>query len=497
MIDTQALRMKILDAAIRGKLTTQLPEDGKAEDFYKEIQAEKQRLIRESKLKKEKSLTEIKTKEIPFDIPENWKWVRTGDICKNIMYGTAAKSLAEGLVPVLRMGNIVKGEVDYSDLVFSSNLEEIEKYHLEKNDLLFNRTNSKEHVGKVAIYRGERPAIYAGYLVRVTPLIDSEYANFVFQSDYYFSYCQKVKNDGVHQSNINAEKFKSFVFPLPPLAEQQRIVAKIETIFSKLDLIDKAQKKLSDNSIALRRKLIELGIKGELTEQLAEDGNAEDLYKEIQAEKQRLIKGGKLKKEKSLPEIDADEIPFDIPENWKWVRLNDIGLDFADGPFGSNLKKEHYTDKPEVRIIQLSNIGERGWRDENVKFTTYKHLDSIIRSKVAPGDIVVAKMMPAGRAIIVPELGTGFVLSSDAIKVVPSACIDVRFLLYVINSNVFRGQIYSEVQGTTRVRTSLTKIRGYLIPLPPLAEQKRIVEELDQLLPLCDVMNVDITGNAV
>ena len=240
---------------------------------------------------------------------------------------------------------------------------------------------------------------------------------------------------------------------------------------------------------ALRKKVLDAAIRGKLTMQLPEDGNADELYKEIQKEKQRLIEEGMIKKEKPFPDITDNDIPFDIPETWKWVRLNAVGLDFADGPFGSNLKKEHYTDNPEVRIIQLSNIGEYGWRDENVKFTTYKHCDSIIRSKVDPGDIVIAKMMPAGRAIIVPELGTGFVLSSDAIKVVPSPYIDVRFLLYAINSNVFRDQIYSEVQGTTRVRTSLAKVRGYLIPLPPLAEQKRIVSMIETIFAQLDLID--------
>lgn len=232
----------------------------------------------------------------------------------------------------------------------------------------------------------------------------------------------------------------------------------------------------------LRKAVLQAAIQGRLTQQLPEDGNAEDLYKEIQKEKQRLIKEGKIKREKPLPEITEEEIPFDIPENWKWVRLNEIGLSFADGPFGSNLKREHYTENPEVRIVQLSNIGEDGWVNANVKYTTYEHLETISRSEVNAGDIVIAKMMPAGRAIIIPDLGTKFVLSSDAVKVVPSSCIDINYLLNVINSSVFKSQVYSEVQGITRVRTSLGKLRTYLVPLPPLAEQKRIVAKVDELM---------------
>ena len=341
MIDTKALRNKILDAAIRGKLTEQLPEDGYAEELYNQIQEEKQKLIKEGKIKKEKTLLPITNDELPFKIPSNWKWVHVGDICINISYGTSSKSSPNGKIPVLRMGNIKNGKIDYSDLVYTSNDDEIKSYPLNFNDLLFNRTNSKEQVGKVAIYKGERPAIYAGYLVRVTPLCDSDYANYIFQSRYYYQYCQNVKNDGVHQSNINAEKFKAFIFPLSPLNEQKRIVEKIMKVFSLLDIIDELQSKLADNSVALKSKLIELGIQGKLTEQLPEDGDAEDLYKQIQEEKQRLIKEGKIKKGKNesyifrrdnshyekqgnIKRCIDDEIPFDIPENWKWVQFGTV-----------------------------------------------------------------------------------------------------------------------------------------------------------------------------
>lgn len=496
MIDTQALRKKILDAAISGKLTQQLPGDGNADDLYKEIQIEKQKLIKESELKKEKPLPEIAEKDIPFDIPKNWEWVRFGAICSKLTDGSHnPPPKATAGYRVISAKNIKNGRIEFvADDRFSSEADferENKRTQIKKGDLILGIIGGS--IGNTAIYNHEEKVIAQRSIAIISAFVPSLYV-LIFLNSGFAQHFFTDESKGSAQGGIYLGKLNSMLFPLPTLAEQKRIVSMIETIFAQLDLIDEEQKKLADNSITLRNKLIELGIRGKLTEQLASDGDAETLYAEIQKEKQRLTKEGKIKKEKPLPEITKDDIPFDIPETWKWVRLNAVGLDFADGPFGSNLKKEHYTDNPEVRIIQLSNIGEYGWRDENVKFTTYKHRDSIIRSKVDPGDIVIAKMMPAGRAIIVPELGTGFVLSSDAIKVVPSTYIDVRFLLYAINSNVFRDQIYSEVQGTTRVRTSLAKVRGYLIPLPPLAEQNRIVEKLDQLLPLCDAMSSEIAG---
>lgn len=221
----------ILQYAIQGKLVEQRPEEGTGEELYRQIQTEKQRLIKDGRIKKEKPLAEIAEDEIPFDIPESWKWVSVGSVCVNIQYGSSQKSSATGKVPVLRMGNIQNGRLVWDKLVYTSDDEEIAKYPLQYNDLLFNRTNSKELVGKTAIYKSEFPAIYAGYLVRVTPLLMcSDYLNYVMQSQFYWSYCQTVRSDAIGQSNINAEKLKRFVFPLPPFEEQKRIVAKLEEI---------------------------------------------------------------------------------------------------------------------------------------------------------------------------------------------------------------------------------------------------------------------------
>ena len=225
------MQKSLLRWAIQGKLVEQRPEEGTAEDLYRKIQEEKRRLIKEGKIKKEKPLPEISEDEVPFEIPESWKWVYVGSVCTNIQYGSSQKSSTAGKMIVLRMGNLQNGKVVYDKLVYTSDEQEIHKYPLHVGDLLFNRTNSKELVGKTAIYKGEYPAIYAGYLVRITPiLLNSDYLNFVMQTQYYWAYCQTVRSDAISQSNINAEKLKRFAFPLPPLSEQKRIVAKLEEL---------------------------------------------------------------------------------------------------------------------------------------------------------------------------------------------------------------------------------------------------------------------------
>ena len=271
------------------------------------------------------------------------------------------------------------------------------------------------------------------------------------------------------------------------------------------------------NTKALRQKILDLAIHGKLVPQNPNDESATVLLEKIRAEKAEKIKKGELKTDKkdsfiftkecefdedklgkcssgtrhkrhyeqfadgTVKDIE-DEIPFSIPEGWAWCRLKQLSLDMADGPFGSNLKAEHYTKNKEARIIQLSNIGEYGWREENTKFTTLEHAkNNISRSIVEPGNLVIAKMMPAGKAIICPNNEKMYVLSSDAVKLVPTSLINSNYLLNSINSPFFRASVTDNVQGTTRLRTSISKLRECFFPLPPFAEQERIVSSIERI----------------
>ena len=251
----ELLKKSILQEVVQGKLVPQDPIDEPASVLLERIRTEKKRLIQEGKIKRDKHESVIFRRdnshyekldgierciddEIPFEIPDSWAWTSVGEVCSNIQYGSSQKSSPTGKIAVLRMGNLQNGRIVLDKLVYTSDLKEIEKYPLEYNDLLFNRTNSKELVGKVAIYKGEIPAIYAGYLVRLHPiLIDSDYLNYVMQSQYYWIYCQNVRSDAIGQSNINAEKLKRFILPLPPLQEQKRIIDKIYHIISRIECL--------------------------------------------------------------------------------------------------------------------------------------------------------------------------------------------------------------------------------------------------------------------
>ncbi|WP_370837143.1 restriction endonuclease subunit S [Megasphaera sp.] len=494
-IDTKAMRAKILDLAIRGRLTDQRQEDGNARDLLKEIQAEKERLIKEKKIKKEKPLPEITEEEKPFDIPENWEWVRLGNLTSKVGSGNTPKGgknsgvYKESGVEFIREMNVYNDGLHYDGMVYISS--ELAKTRtgsaVVAGDILLNITGGS--IGRCALVPDNFVLGNVNqHVLIIRNIVASlrEYIHLVLCSPLVQRY---INNSAVgDKAGLSASKTKGFVIPLPPLAEQHRIADKVSALFAQLDVIDKAYEEYQELQQAMKAKLLELAIYGKLTDQRDEDGDARDLFQDIQEEKQRLIAENKIKKEKPLPEIEADEIPFEIPTNWMWVRLGDLGAPiqypFADGPFGSNLKKEHYTTNREVRIIQLSNIGENGWRDENVKYTTFEHLKLISRSEVYPGDIVIAKMMPAGRAIIVPDKDPKYVLSSDAVKFVPNKHLYLPFVIHCINSPVFQNQVTANVQGTTRKRTSLSKLKNCLLPIPPLAEQKRIVAKLDELLPL-------------
>lgn len=238
------LRQQILQEAIEGKMTAdwraQNPDVEPASELLKRIAAEKVQLVKDKKIKAQKPLPPITDEEKPFELPDGWAWCRLASIAYGFQYGTSSKSLKMGDVPVLRMGNIQNGEIDFTDLVYSSDEEEIEKYRLSDEDLLFNRTNSRELVGKTAIYRGEQQAIYAGYLVRyhMAGNLSPNFANIVMNSRLHSEWCDEVKTDALGQSNINATKLSSFRFPLPPLDEQKAIVTKLEKLLALCDELE-------------------------------------------------------------------------------------------------------------------------------------------------------------------------------------------------------------------------------------------------------------------
>lgn len=217
---------------------------------------------------------------------DEWKTPTLKEVCFSFKYGSSSKSEEVGKVAVLRMGNLQNGRLDLSDLKYSNSKAEIEKYTLLPGDVLFNRTNSPELVGKTSIYKGEIPAIYAGYLIKIEnnrDILDSDYLNFYMNTPQVKVWCNEVKSDGVSQSNINAKKLAELEISLPPLQEQQEIVRRVECLFAKADTIEARYLTLKAKIDSLPQAILHKAFKGELVPQLPTDGDAKDLLAEIMA----------------------------------------------------------------------------------------------------------------------------------------------------------------------------------------------------------------------
>ena len=335
----QELKNSILQLAIQGKLVEQRPGEGTAQELYAQIQAEKQRLIKEGKLKKEKPLPEITEDEKPFEIPEGWMWVHLNYIANSSLGKTLDKVKNTGdYKPYLCSINVYWNGISL-EKVKEARFEEteLEKYSLKRGDLLICEGGD---VGRSAVWEEDIPMCYQNALHRVRFYHDI--------NPYFYKYlieCYKgigIINQfskGVTIKHLVQSSLNAMWLPLPPLAEQKRIVAKIEELLPLVDRYEQAWTKLENFNRRfpedMKKSILQQAIQGKLVEQRPEEGTAQELYAQIQAEKQRLIKEGKLKKEKPLPEITEDEKPFEIPEGWMWVRLRDIVSVLGDGIHGT------------------------------------------------------------------------------------------------------------------------------------------------------------------
>lgn len=478
----QELKNSILQLAIQGKLVEQRPEEGTAEELFARIQQEKQRLIAEKKIKKEKPLPEITEDEKPFDIPESWKWVRWGDLSQSIQYGYNAPAQESGRIRMVRISDIQDGKVMWDSVPYCEIKEEdISAYLLGSNDILFARTGGT--VGKSYLVK-EVPeeAIYAGYLIRTqySSLLCPEYLKYFMESQLYW---EQLRNGTIAtaQPNCNGKTLSKMILPLPPLAEQKRIVAKIEEFLPLIDRYEQAWSKLEQFNSRfpedMKKSLLQYAIQGKLVEQCPEEGTAEELFAQIQEEKQRLIAEKKIKKEKPLPEITEDEKPFDIPESWKWCRIGSLGITQT----GNTPSKAHpeYQGK-DIPFITPGDIlnGDICYENQALSVAGMEvaricEADSILQ--VCIGGSISKAAMTKRRVTFNQQINS----------ITPFYC-DNRYIYYVMTSFYFSQTMKEKAGGTATPIINRGIWDTLLLPLPPLAEQKRIVEKLEQLLPLCE-----------
>ena len=465
----QELKNSILQLAIQGKLVKQRPEEGTAQELYEQIQAEKQRLIKEGKLKKEKPLPEITEDEKPFEIPEGWMWVRFGHIT-NLLSGQDLKPTdyndkKKGIPYITGASNITDAKV------IINRWTENAKAIANKGDLLL---TCKGTVGKTVILQEEKVHIARQIMAITSYKADINFIRFFIERQIGALKAQaKSIIPGIERKNILL-----LTFPLPPLAEQKRIVAKIEELLPLVDRYEKAWTKLEEFNHRfpedMKKSILQQAIQGKLVEQRPEEGTAQELYAQIQAEKQRLIKEGKIKKEKPLPEITEEEKPFEIPEGWMWVRLLSV-VDIA-----TNLvQPSDYLDYPH---IAPDNI-EKGTGKLLAFHTVEQDKVSSINHLFFTGQVLYSKIRPLLRkAVLAPFDG---LCSADMYPL--NTNINKKYLLYYLLSDGFNFQIAEAMSSRVKMpKINQTELMKVLLPLPPLAEQERIVERLEELLAMCE-----------
>lgn len=478
----QELKNSILQLAIQGKLVEQRPKEGTAEELFVRIQEEKKRLIKEGKIKKDKSLPEITEDEKPFDIPESWKWVRFGEV------STYSQRKEKVFVN------------DITDDMWSLDLEDIEK----DSGRIVNVCKASErkisgdkvqfHKGQV-LYSKLRPYLKKILVAPDDGICSSEMVPFnlygMLNAQYVVYFLKSPHVDfvinsvtyGVKMPRVGTDTMVELLFPLPPLAEQKRIVAKIEKLLPYIDRYEQAWSKLEqfNNRFPddMKKSLLQYAIQGKLVEQRPEDGTAEELFARIQEEKQRLIAQKKIKKEKPLPEITDDEKPFDIPESWKWVRFSDV-IDVRDGT--------HDTPKYVLKGIPLvtsKNLVSGKIDFDSAKLISEEDASAInMRSEVNTGDILFAMIGTIGNPVLVKKDREFCIKNMALFKPIDSYLFNMHYLLLFLQKE--QEQMKKSASGGVQSFVSLKFLRNYLLPLPPLAEQKRIVEKLEQLLPLCE-----------
>ena len=471
-MDTKKLRQKILDLAIRGKLVPQDPNDEPASVLLERIQAEKERLIKEGKIKRsKKSASDTPRYEnVPFEVPESWEWLNVESFTYDLQYGTSEKSSNEGDVPVLRMGNISRiGTIDFTDLVYSSNKDDISKYALLKDDILFNRTNSSEWVGKTAIFKSDLPAIYAGYLIRVRCiLVCPDYINFVLNSSYHRDWCNSVKTDAVNQSNINAQKLSKHLIPIPPYEEQLRIVAETKIWMNVIDKLDCDVSEFEQLISKIKSKILDLAIHGKLVPQDPNDEPAIELLKRINP--------------KHTP---CDNAHYEnLPDSWCWTTLGEV-CELITGSTPSKLHPEYYGGD----------------------FPFYKPTDlDAGRYVTIPSEFLteegkkVSRVIPVGATAIccIGSIGKcGYIEKEGATNqqintAVPSKSLHPLYLYYFCNSTFFVEELTADSSAITISIVNKSKLSKMLISIPPYKEQLRIVARIEKLFAVLDNISAEL-----
>ena len=482
----QDLKKSILQYAMQGKLVPQDPNDEPASELLKRIKVEKEQLIKDGKIKKEKPLPPITKDEIPYDLPQGWEWIRLGNISMvNGGYAFKSSEYKNEGIRVVRIS-------DFNELGFVNNNivrydynSKLDDYLLEEKNIILCMTGGT--VGKSLFIKNLAEPMVTNQRVGTIKILGviEDYINYSILSPLTQKVITESKNST--NDNISIETIKNFLIPLPPLAEQKRIVEKLEEILPLVDEYGKNEEILSEMNQKLpkqvRQSILQYAVQGKLVAQNPQDEPASELLKRIKAEKEQLIKEGKIKREKPLPPITKDEIPYDLPQGWQWVRFQDITQVLTCG----------YASTPQYyengrMFLSAKNVKPYKFLPQDHKFISEELYQTLIKNgKPELGDILLTRV-GAGigeAAIIDKDVDFAIYVSLTLIKLFKKE-ISPEYILHWLNSPFGVSKAINNTfgKGCSQGNLNVNQVRLFILPIPPLAEQKRIVAKVEELLNL-------------
>ena len=512
------LKNSILQWAIQGKLVPQDPNDEPASVLLDKIRQEKERLIKEKKIKRDKNASiiyrgednsyyekfiatgEVKCidEEIPFEIPSSWEWCRICHISNSYIGLTYKPSdISEQGTIVLRSSNIQQGKLSLNDLI-RVNSDIPEKLYVQNNDILIcARNGSKRLVGKSAIINGIKEPMTFGAFMAICKTSLYEYVYLFLQSDVFFSQLREVSGTTTI-NQLTQNNFNSFLIPIPPRVEQMRIANKfaelvpyIERYSYSQDNLDLLNKSIGD---LLKKSILQEAIQGKLVSQVAEEGTAQELLEEIRQEKQRLVKEGKLKKSaltdfviykgddnKYYEQVGngnvdiTEEIPFDLPDSWAWVRFGQyVRMSIGKTPPRGETKYWTNGKYPWVSISDMSDYGAITTTKESVS----EYAKSLFGEISPVGTLIMSFKLTVGRTSL---LNTSAYHNEAIISIYPFGDKNYQarnYLFHILPIISNLGDFKDAIKGKTLNSKSLNNL---LLPLPPLNEQGRIVAMIELL----------------
>ena len=501
------LKNALLQEAVQGKLVPQIASEGNARDLLEEIRKEKlshgldfaNAKSGKRKSKKETALAgsntcDITEEEITFDIPESW--CRLGELAEIITKGSSPSwqgiNYVDKGILFVTSENVGDEELLLSKRKFlEQKFNEIQpRSILQKGDILTNIVGAS--IGRTAIFDLDIKNANINQAVALIRLKNKQLNSYIVKVLNSKTLIDQMTDNTVNtaRANISLTTVENFKIPLPPLAEQKRIVAAIEKFMPLIEEYGKKEtelKAINEKIGKLTKKaILQEAVQGKLVPQIVAEGNAKDLLEEIKKEKTKLIKEGKIKKEKTLPEITEDEIPFDIPENWCWCRLGEIVNKLTDGTH----RTPKYVEKG-IPFLSVKNLSSGKMDFDNTKFITpEEHKELYARCNPEKGDMLLTKVGTTGIPVINDSDIEFSIFVSVALIKFNHDFLDPKFFLYLLQSPLVQDQAKENTRGVGNKNWVMDAIANTVLVLPPLIEQKRIVEAIEKMLPLCEKLGV-------